>query len=346
MEVQKKFRRLDSGENSVKHILVTGGAGFIGSHLTEALLARGDRVTVVDDLSTGSAENLPAISNTDRLEFVNADIGDPDLIKRLLSDVDEVYHLAAAVGVALIAREPIQTIERNVQPTQLLLDELCRRHASGAPVKFFLASTSEVYGKNPKATWTEEDDLVFGPTTRARWSYGVSKAIDEFLALACWRQFQLPIVIGRFFNVVGPRQSGAYGMVLPRFVQAALTGKPLRVHDDGRQIRCFAHVSDVIGAVLALMETPAACGRIFNIGSDQPISILELAQQVAAAAETSAPIEFQSYAEAYDEDFEDIRRRVPDLSRLRQAINYQPKYDLSAIIGEVIESMRDTDTRP
>jgi UDP-glucose 4-epimerase len=324
----------------VANVLVTGGAGFIGSHLAEALLARGDRVTVIDDESTGRLENLTAVRGHAGLNIVRGSVGDARLVASLLDGVDEVYHLAAAVGVALIAREPLQTIERNIYPTQLLLDELCRRHAAGQTVRFFLASTSEVYGKNPKPTWNEEDDLVFGATTRPRWSYGASKAIDEFLTLACARQFGLPVVIGRFFNVVGPRQTGAYGMVLPRFVASAVAGQPLVVHDDGRQIRCFAHVADVVTAVVALMQTPAALGRVFNIGSDQPVSILELAQQVVELAGTQSRIEFQSYTAAYDADFEDIRRRVPDLSRLRGTIAYQPRHDLRSIIRELVEQSR------
>jgi len=320
----------------MKHILVTGGAGFIGSHLTETLLARGDRVIVVDDESTGSYANLAAVHQHPQLEYLRGDIGDPELVSRVTAQVEEVYHLAAAVGVALIARQPMETIERNIHPTELLLDALVQRWGRGERVKFFLASTSEVYGKNPKPTWTEEEDLVFGATTKARWSYGASKAIDEFLALACWRQYQLPVVIGRFFNVVGPRQSGAYGMVLPRFVESALAGRPLIVHDDGRQVRCFAHVSDVLAAVLELMDTHAALGRVFNIGSDQPVSILDLAQQVVRLAGSRSPIQFQSYADAYDEDFEDVRRRVPDLSRLHRTIGHRNRYDLEAVIGAVI----------
>jgi UDP-glucose 4-epimerase len=322
----------------VKKVLVTGGAGFIGSHLTEALLARGDDVVVIDDESTGRFDNLSAVAGHPHLHLLRGSVGDAALVRRSLDGISEVYHLAAAVGVALIAREPLQTIERNVYPTQLLLDELCRRHQSGQSVIFFLASTSEVYGKNPKPTWMEDDDLVFGPTTRPRWSYGASKAIDEFLTLACARQFGLPIVIGRFFNVVGPRQTGAYGMVLPRFVDAALAGQPLVVHDDGRQTRCFAHVHDVVAAVLALVEAPSALGRVFNIGSDQPISIRDLAQSVIEFSGSKSTIEFQSYADAYDQDFEDIRRRVPDLSRLRATIGYQPKHDLPATIRDVIAS--------
>lgn len=320
----------------MKHCLVTGGAGFIGSHLTEALLARGDRVTVIDDESTGSARNLAAVRDHTRFQYVAGSVGDRQLVDQLTADVDEVYHLAAAVGVALIARKPMETIERNIYPTELLLSRMRSRTQSGSPVKFFLASTSEVYGKNPKSTWTEEDDLVFGPTTRPRWSYGASKAIDEFMALASWREYRVPVVVGRFFNVVGPRQTGAYGMVLPRFVDAGLAGKPLIVHDDGRQERCFAHVDDVIRAVLALMSDDAALGQVFNIGGDQPVSILELARRVQAATGGTSPLEFQSYAEAYDEDFEDIRRRVPDLTRLRTTIDYQPRFDLDGIIAAVI----------
>jgi UDP-glucose 4-epimerase len=318
------------------NVLVTGGAGFIGSHLTEALLTRGDRVTVIDDESTGRAENLAAVKSHSGLKIVRGSVGDLALLRKHLDGVNEVYHLAAAVGVALIARQPLETIERNIYPTQLLLDELCRRHKDGQFVRFFLASTSEVYGKNPKATWMEEDDLVFGSTTRPRWSYGASKAIDEFLTLACSRQVGLPTVIARFFNVVGPRQTGAYGMVLPRFVDAALTGQPLVVHDDGRQIRCFAHVADVVAAVVALMESPAATGRVFNIGSDQPVTIGDLAAKVVELAGSRSPIEFQSYTEAYDADFEDIRRRVPELTRLRETIGYEPRHDLDSIVQGVI----------
>jgi len=321
-------------------VLVTGGAGFIGSHLTEALLARGDHVTVVDDESTGSAQNLTAVRGHERFKYVGGSVSDVKLLGELTRDVDVVYHLAAAVGVALIARKPMETIERNIFPTELLFSLLRTRWQSGQKVKCFLASTSEVYGKNPKPIWSEDDDLVFGSTTRPRWSYGASKAIDEFLALASWREFRFPIVIGRFFNVVGPRQSGAYGMVLPRFVDAALQNRPLVVHDDGQQVRCFAHVHDVVCAVLALMEIESAVGRVFNIGSDQPITIFELARQVLIASGSNSQVEFQSYRQAYDQDFEDIRRRIPDLSRLRATINYQPQYDLAAIVRDVIASKR------
>jgi len=326
----------------VAKTLVTGGAGFIGSHLTEALLARGDQVTVIDDESTGNFQNLEAASNGSQIKIIRGSVGEVSVMKSALEDVSEVYHLAAAVGVALIAREPLQTIERNIYPTQLLLDELCRRHRAGQEVKFFLASTSEVYGKNPKEVWSEDDDLVFGSTTRPRWSYGASKAIDEFLTLACSRQFGLPVVIGRFFNVVGPRQTGAYGMVLPRFIDAALANHSLIVHDDGRQVRCFAHVADVVAAVLALMQSPTAIGRVFNIGSDQPVTIRDLATAVIAQCGSQSKIQFQTYTEAYDQDFEDIRRRVPDLSRLRDTIGYQPRHDLASIIRDAVAWKRGT----
>lgn len=321
------------------HILVTGGSGFIGSHLTERLLEAGNQVTVVDDLSTGRSGNLGHVHHHPALRLIHADLGDAQLVREVCQDVDVVYHLAAAVGVALIAKHPIQTIHRNIYPTQLLLDELRRIHLTGRPVSMFLASTSEVYGKNPKSIWCEDDDLVFGATTKPRWSYGASKAIDEFLALACVRECQMNIVIGRFFNVSGPRQSGAYGMVLPRFVEAAMAGKPLVVHDDGMQERCFAHVSDVVDAVVTLIETKSSYGRIYNIGADQPISILEMAKRVVEIVNPVAKIQFQSYSQAYDNDFEDIRRRVPDLTRIRQAIDYAPTLFLDDIIRDVWNEM-------
>ncbi|MCC9605698.1 SDR family NAD(P)-dependent oxidoreductase [Blastopirellula sp. JC732] len=322
------------------HALVTGGAGFIGSHLCEALLARGRTVTAIDDESTGSRQNLAHLIDHEHFRFVSGTVADRELVKSLLVQANEVYHLAAAVGVALIQEEPIQTIERNIYPTELLLAEIAALRDSGHDLKMFLASTSEVYGKNPKATWTEEDDLVFGSTTRPRWSYGASKAIDEFLALAYWQQRKTPTVIGRFFNVVGPRQTGAYGMVLPRFVEATLSGKGPTVHSDGGQIRCFAHVKDVVSAVIQLVETPSAAGQVFNIGSDRPVTILELAQMVIGAIDPSLSPSFQAYEEAFGSTFEDVIRRVPDLTKLRSTIDYQPKYDLEAIIQDVIVSKK------
>lgn len=319
-----------------RRALITGGAGFIGSHLAERLLESGQTVTVVDDESTGNAENLQCVRNHSGFRFIAGSVSEPELVAKLVAEADDVYHLAAAVGVALIASRPIETIERNIYPTQLILQALEREHTSGRSVRFFLASTSEVYGKNPKETWTEEDDLVLGATTRPRWAYGASKAIDEFLTLAHWRQFALPVVIGRFFNVVGPRQTGAYGMVLPRFVSAAKSGEPLVVHDDGAQIRCFAHVHDVVHFVQGLLDCPAAHGQVVNIGSAEPVSIRELAERVIAAAGSTSQLEFQSYAEAYDKDFEDIRRRIPDVSKLEKLLDYRPRFRLDDIIAELL----------
>ncbi len=326
---------------TVTKILVTGGAGFIGSHLVEQLLARGDHVVVADDLSTGQEKNLRNVRNHPNLTYRKGSIEDRDFVRELVREADHVYHLAAAVGVALIAKEPIRTIERNIYPTQLILDILGQRAAAGEPVRCFIASTSEVYGKNPKPLWNEEDDLVFGSTTKPRWSYGASKAIDEFLALATHRQRGLAVVIGRFFNVVGPRQTGAYGMVLPRFVAAAVKGEPLIVHDDGEQVRCFAHVRDVVDAVMQLTNLPAAEGRVFNIGSDQPVSILKLAERVRDLVNPQATIQHMSYREAYDDSFEDIRRRVPDLTRIRQTIGYAPRFGLTEIIQDVAGYARE-----
>lgn len=326
---------------AMSRILITGGAGFIGSHLADALLAEGHTVVALDDLSTGSERNLKLARASERFRLVQGSVGDRELLREVCDGVDEVYHLAAAVGVALVAREPVESIERNIEPTRLLLDELCRRQRAGQQVKLFLASTSEVYGKNPKPIWNEDDDLLFGPTTRPRWSYGMSKAIDEFLALGRAKSDGLPVVIGRFFNVVGPRQTGAYGMVLPRFVAAALDNQPLIVHGDGLQTRCFAHVSDVIRMVRSLMQTPLAVGRVFNVGSDQPVRIVDLAQRVRTTLGPSAPIEFVSYEQAFGDDFEDVSHRVPDLSRLRSAgVNTEPRFDLDQTIVDASRDLR------
>ena len=325
-------------------VLITGGSGFIGSHLAEKLLAAGEAVTIVDDLSTGRISNLAHLiadpTFAQRLEIIQGDLADPKLVRQQCRRADQVYHLAAAVGVALIAARPTETIHRNIYPTQLLLEALQEEKQFGREVPLFLASTSEVYGKNPKPMWNEQDDLVFGATTKPRWSYGASKAIDEFLALACVRENQLPIVIGRFFNVVGPRQTGTYGMVLPRFVGAAMAGRPIVVHDDGHQQRCFAHVGDVVAAITTLMSRPDAYGRVYNIGSDQPISILELAEKVRQIVNPKCQIEHQSYTDAYDADFEDIRRRVPDLSRLRSTIEFRAGKSLDQIIADVWQQMQ------
>jgi UDP-glucose 4-epimerase len=322
----------------VKRILVTGGAGFIGSHLTEELLRLGNHVTVVDDCSTGSLDNLSDVQQLTNLRFIRGSILNPQLLDELLPITDHVYHLAAAVGVALIAQEQIGTIRNNIEPTNLLLERLSLEINAGRDVKFFLASSSEVYGKNPKDTWDEEDDIVLGATTKPRWSYGASKAIDEFLSLAYWQQKKLPVVVGRFFNVIGLRQTGSYGMVVPRFVDAAVANEPLIVHDDGRQTRCFADVRDIVAAIIELMACPSAEGQVFNIGSDQPISINDLARKIIEVSSSQSPIKYQSYTEAYGLQFEDTRHRVPDLGKLRRTISHAPQFDLDSTLREIVAS--------
>ena len=317
------------------HCLVTGGAGFIGSHLTEYLLARGHTVSVLDDLSTGREENLAAVAGHPRLKIRRGSITDPVLLEDAVRGAEVIFHLAAAVGVRLVADDPVRTIETNIYPTEVLL-----RLAAQGKLKFFLASTSEVFGKNPKERWTEEDDLQLGATSHPRWAYGCSKAIDEFLALAYHRKFGLEVVVGRFFNVVGPRQVGHYGMVVPRFVDQALAGGPVVVYDDGQQVRCFAHVREVVEAVARLMESPAAVGRVFNIGSDQPVAIRELAREVIQRIDPHVSLKFLPYAEAYGADFEDVRRRVPDLTRLEETLGFKPHLSLGEILDDIIRHKR------
>lgn len=321
----------------MSHCLVTGGAGFIGSHLTEQLLEQGHTVTVLDDLSTGVRTNLRELEQHPRLKFRFGSITDPVLLADVVRDVDTIYHLAAAVGVKLVADDPVRTIETNIYPTETLL-----RLAAQGKQRFFLASTSEVFGKNPKERWTEEDDLHLGATSRPRWAYGCSKAIDEFLALAYQRKYGLDVVVGRFFNVVGPRQVGHYGMVIPRFVEQALAGGPIVVYDDGQQVRCFAHVREVVSAVVKLMQTPAAVGKVFNIGSDEPVSIRELAEEIARRTNPDVKIQYLPYREAYGADFEDVRRRVPDVTRLEQTIGQKPRMPLGEILDDIIRHKRQS----
>lgn len=323
------------------NVLVTGGAGFIGSHLVERLLERGDTVRVIDNLSTGRAGNLAAVRQHPRLVLLEGDIGNPSLVAEALAASELILHLAAAVGVQLVAADPVRTIETNIGPTDFILRQAAIEHQAGKAKRVFVASSSEVYGKNPKQRWSEDDDLVWGPTTRLRWSYGASKAIDEFLAFAYHRQFGLPVFIGRFFNVVGPRQVGQYGMVLPRLVQAAKSGQPMVIHDDGQQTRCFAHVDDVTRAVLELVEQPAASGQVFNIGGDEPISILALAHLVAEVVGVPPQLEFRSYGEAYGRDFEDVRHRVPNVTRLRELLDWRPRHSLRDTIAAIAAGMDD-----
>jgi UDP-glucose 4-epimerase len=316
--------------------LVTGGAGFIGSHLVEALLAAGRRVVVLDDLSTGSLANLQRAQGHPDLRLVLDSVANEKLLGELLDEADEVYHLAAVVGVRRVLADPERTVATNVEPVEAILRFLARR-----PKPLFLASTSEVYGKNPKSPLAEDDDLVFGPTTRGRWVYAASKAIDEYLALAQHQRTGLPVVVGRFFNVAGPRQVGEYGMVLPRFVDQALGGGPLVVHDDGRQVRCFAHVADTVESVLKLMARPATHGRVFNLGGDAPVTIRELAETVVRLVNPTATIEHVSYEKAFPSGFEDVRCRIPDLSRVRQVIDCRPRFGLEDIVREVLAWKRE-----
>jgi UDP-glucose 4-epimerase len=318
----------------MRSALITGGAGFIGSHLAERLIAEGLDVYVLDDLSTGAAANLDAVGDHPRLHLRTGDVNREQPLAELVDLADVVFHLAAAVGVKLIVDDPVQTIETNIHGTELVL-----RHCAREGKRVLLASTSEVYGKGRHKVFCEDDDLVFGPTTKPRWSYGCSKAIDEFLALAYHKARGLPVTIARFFNIVGPRQVGHYGMVVPRFVRQALDGGPISVYGDGEQVRCFCHVRDVVEAVWALARCPQAIGGIFNVGNDVPITMNALAEKVRVRVNPAAEIVHVPYASAYAEGFEDIRYRVPDLTRLKALIGFEPTKDLDAVLDDVRDSM-------
>lgn len=315
--------------------LLTGGAGFIGSHLAEALVARGDEVYIIDDLSTGRMENLRGLLDHDRVHTRWHSILDESLLQELVDEVDVIFHLAAAVGVRLILDKPVETIEINIVGTSKVLQ--C---AAKARKKVVLASSSEVYGKNDRVPLREDDDGLLGPTSKSRWSYACSKAVDEFLALAYWREKAVPVVIVRFFNTIGPRQTGRYGMVVPRFVRQALGGEPITVYGDGRQSRSFTAVDDAVAAAIQLAFQPEAVGHVFNVGNGDEVSILELAQRVKALTGSASPIRFVPYDQAYQEGFEDLRRRVPDISKLHRFTGFQPRWDLDAILARVIEFHR------
>jgi UDP-glucose 4-epimerase len=318
------------------HALITGGAGFIGSHLAEKLLVEGYTVTIIDDLSTGRLENIAALEAHPRFCTVIEDIRNLQVMDRLVSDCDVIFHMAAAVGVEKIIRQPIDTIEINIGGTEVVL-QTARRYRK----KVLLASTSEVYGKGVRFPFSEDDDTLMGPTIRSRWSYAASKAIDEFLGLAYHKEVGLPVVIFRLFNTVGPRQSGQYGMVLPRFVQSALTGKPINVYGDGQQSRCFCNVQDAVNALVGLSHTAAAVGQVFNIGSQEEVSILELAQRVKARAGSESEIRFVPYEQAYETGFEDFRRRVPNIAKIQSAIAWQPSTTLNETIDQIIHNYRE-----
>lgn len=319
----------------MRHNLITGGAGFVGSHLAEALLQNGEEVTIVDDLSTGAIRNLDGFRGHPNLKLHIASIADVALMSELVDRADRVWHLAAAVGVRLILDKPVHTIETNIRGTEIVLSLAAKKNK-----QVLVTSTSEVYGKSSKVPFAEGDDLVFGSTTRPRWAYACSKAIDEFLALAYYNEHQTPVVIVRLFNTVGPRQTGEYGMVIPRFVNQALNNETVTVYGDGSQTRAFGHVLDVVDALIKLMNTPSAYGEVFNVGNDQEISIYDLAKLVLQETASESSLELIPFEKAYDENFEDLARRVPDLSKLKSFIEYEPKFTVEDIVKQVSDYYR------
>jgi UDP-glucose 4-epimerase len=315
--------------------LVTGGAGFIGSHLVEKLLKDGHNVTVLDNLSTGRLENIAEFLKNPHFCFKKGDILDKTLVEESIKTADTIYHLAAAVGVQLIADEPVRTIETNISGTTNIL-EACNLHKK----RVFIASTSEAYGKSEKVPFAEDDDLVLGSTSFSRWSYACSKLIDEFLGLAFHQQHGLNVVIGRFFNTIGTKQTGVYGMVVPRFIKWALEGKPIQIYGNGRQTRCFCDVTDVVDAVAGLMDCPAAFGKVYNIGSTDEITIEQLADKVFEVAGVNGRKEFLDYEKAYGRPMDDMMRRVPNIARIKNAIGWQPKIKLEQTLQNIVKSMK------
>jgi len=315
--------------------LITGGAGFIGSHLAEALLKEGHEVDVIDNLSTGSIRNIDHLKAHPKFTYAIDTLTNEPLLAELIDRNDVVFHLAAAVGVKLIVEQPVHTIETNVHGTEVVL-----KHANKKKKKVMIASTSEVYGKNVEVPFVESADLVMGATVKHRWAYACSKAIDEFLALAYYKEKGLPVFIVRFFNTVGPRQTGQYGMVLPSFVRQALANEPVTVFGDGTQSRSFTYVGDVVGCLLKLVEEPGAIGEVFNIGNKEEVTILKLAEMVKARTGSSSPIVFVPYDKAYEAGFEDMPRRVPDLTKVNRLVGYEPSVQLDEIITRVIEYFR------
>ena len=314
------------------NILVTGGAGFIGSHLCRLLIEQGHRITVLDDLSTGRLDNIRELEATGKLNLIVDSVNNSETCDRCVGEADRVFHLASAVGVRLIIEQPVRTIESIVGGTDVVL-KACAKYR----VPFLLTSTSEVYGKGSKVPFCEDDDTVMGPTCKRRWSYATAKALDEFLALAHWTETRQPVVIVRLFNTVGPRQTGQYGMVVPGFVRQALRNQPITVYGDGQQSRCFAHVQDVVGALSTIMECEAARGQVVNIGNDEEVTIMQLASRVKEMAHSSSEIKLVSYEEAYGEGFDDMRRRVPCIQKAEKLIGYKPKRHLDDILHDVIE---------
>jgi UDP-glucose 4-epimerase len=316
-----------SSTSSRRHVVVTGGAGFIGSHLVERLLAEGKTVVVIDDLSTGKRENLERLKGAARPRVITSTISNCPDLEKVIAGAETVYHLAAAVGVDLVVRSPIRVLQTNLHETEVLLQAAAKEKTA-----VLLTSTSEVYGKSQKPAFNEEDDLLIGPPHQSRWSYACSKLMDEFLALAFAKEQSLPIVIARLFNTVGPRQTGEYGMVLPRFIAAARKGKPLRVHGDGLQSRCFCYVKDTVEALVRLQTTAAARGQVFNVGSTEEITIRGLAELVIEVLKSKSRIELVPYSRAYEPGFDDMRRRKPMVEKLQGAIGFRPATSLSEII--------------
>jgi UDP-glucose 4-epimerase len=315
--------------------LITGGAGFIGSHLSDALLDQGHDVLILDNLSTGSIDNIAHIKGRPRFEYFIDTVTNEPLLAELIDRCDVVFHFAAAVGVKLIVEQPVHTIETNVHGTEVVL-----KHANKKKKLVVIASTSEVYGKSEDVPFREDADLVLGPTPKHRWAYACSKAIDEFLALAYWKERKLPVIIVRFFNTVGPRQSGQYGMVIPNFVRQALAGEPITVFGDGTQQRAFTHVTDVVHALLKLVNEPRSVGQVINIGNTEEVTMSRLAERVRDLSGSNSTIKLIPYDEAYESGFEDMPRRVPDLARIRSLISYEPRHTLDDILIQVIDYFR------
>jgi nucleoside-diphosphate-sugar epimerase len=313
-------------------VLITGGAGFIGSHLADAYLQRGDEVFIIDDLSTGSIENIRHLKDHPLFHYTIESVHNQPVTAELVDQCDVIFHLAAAVGVKLIVESPVRTIETNVRGTEVVLSL-----ANKKKKKVLVASTSEVYGLSAEVPFREDGNLVMGATTKGRWSYACSKAIDEFLALAYWREKKLPTIVVRLFNTVGPRQTGQYGMVIPTFVKQALSGRPITVYGDGMQSRCFCYVGDIVGALIKLMDDEKAVGEVFNIGSNYEISIMDLAKKVKELTKSESEILTVPYDEAYEEGFEDMPRRVPDISKVNARVGFQPQVDLEGILRSVID---------
>ena len=316
-------------------VLITGGAGFVGSHLAEALLERGDEVFIIDNLSTGSMENVVHLKSHARFHYTIDTVANEPVLAELIDRCDIVVHLAAAVGVKLIVEQPVHTIETNVHGTEVIL-----KHANKKKKLVLIASTSEVYGKSADVPFREDADLVLGPTTKHRWAYACSKLIDEFLALAYWKERKLPVIVVRLFNTVGPRQTGQYGMVIPNFVRQALAGQPITVFGDGTQSRSFTYVGDVVRAMVALIEEPRAVGQVFNIGNGNEVTIRELAEKVKKMTGSCSQIVTVPYDQAYEAGFEDMPRRLPDIGRIQSLVGYQPTVDLDETLTRIIEHFR------